>query len=51
MRVIEGFRWSLLGKGHPPELLILLPVGFVVLLLISGAFVFRRTERTIVDLL
>ena len=49
--VIEGFRWALLGKGDPPQLLMLIPVCFVVLLLISGAFVFRRTERTIVDLL
>lgn len=49
--VIEGFRWALLGKGHAPDLLMLVPMGFVVLLVISGAFVFRRTERTIVDLL
>lgn len=49
--VVEGFRWALLGKGNPPELFMLIPVTFVVLLLISGAFIFRRTERTIVDLL
>ena len=49
--VIEGFRWALLGKGQPPQWLMVVPVGFVLLLLISGAFVFRRTERTIVDLL
>ena len=49
--VIEGFRWALLDKGHPPQPLMLIPVSFVLLLLVSGAFVFRRTERTIVDLL
>lgn len=49
--VIEGFRWALLGIGQPPQLLMLLPIGFVLLLLVSGAFVFKRTERTIVDLL
>ena len=49
--VVEGFRWALLGKGQTPELLMLVPVGVVVLLLISGVFVFRRTERTVVDLL
>ncbi len=49
--VIEGFRWSLLGAGQPPQWLMLIPVALVLLLLISGAFVFRRTERTIVDLL
>jgi lipopolysaccharide transport system permease protein len=47
--VIEGFRWALLGTGQPPKPLMVIPVGFVLLLLISGAFVFRRTERTIVD--
>jgi lipopolysaccharide transport system permease protein len=47
--VIEGFRWALLGRGQPPQPLMLVPMGFVLLLLISGAFVFRRTERTIVD--
>ncbi|MCF7855848.1 MAG: ABC transporter permease [Candidatus Pacebacteria bacterium] len=49
--VIEGFRWSLLDTGNPPELYMLIPIGLVVLLLITGAYVFRRTERTIVDLL
>ena len=49
--VIEGFRWALLGAGEAPQPLMLIPVGLVLLLLISGAFVFRRTERTIVDLL
>jgi lipopolysaccharide transport system permease protein len=47
--VVEGFRWSLLGKGQAPQPLMLVPVGLVLMLLISGAFVFRRTERTIVD--
>lgn len=49
--VIEGFRWALLGIGQAPQPLMLIPIGFVLLLLLSGAFVFRRTERTIVDLL
>jgi lipopolysaccharide transport system permease protein len=48
--VIEGFRWVLLGKGQPPQPLMLVPVGLVLFLLLSGAFVFRRMERTIVDL-
>lgn len=49
--VIEGFRWSLLGTGNTPEPYMLIPVGIVLVLLVSGAYVFRRTERTIVDLL
>ena len=49
--VIEGFRWGLLDKGQPPELLMLAPIGFTLLGLVSGVYVFRRTERTVVDLL
>jgi lipopolysaccharide transport system permease protein len=49
--VVEGFRWSLLGKGMGPEPYMWIPVGITLVLLVSGAFVFRRTERTIVDLL
>lgn len=47
--VVEGFRWLLLGKGHGPDTFMLIPVGLVMILLISGLFIFRRTERTIVD--
>jgi lipopolysaccharide transport system permease protein len=49
--VIEGFRWALLGSVRPPGLWILPSVALVVAALISGAFIFRRTERTAVDLL
>ncbi len=49
--VIEGFRWALLGTGAPPDALALIPMGLVLLLLVSGAFYFRRTERTIVDVI
>lgn len=47
--VVEGFRWALLGTGT----LMLVPTVISVLgvlgLLVTGAFIFRRTERTIVD--
>lgn len=49
--VVEGFRWGLYGGGQAPTLMILLPVGLVLLALVTGLFVFRRTERTVVDLL
>jgi lipopolysaccharide transport system permease protein len=49
--VIEGFRWALIGQGNGPELYMLWPISIVVVGLVTGAFVFRRTERTIVDLL
>lgn len=49
--VIEGFRWAILGGGEPPGVAFVLSIGIVICLLVLGAYVFRRTERTIVDLL
>ena len=49
--VIEGFRWSLLDGPNGPELFMIYPVILILVLLVSGAYMFRRTERTIVDLL
>lgn len=48
--VIEGFRWALLKTGTPPDGFFWLSVLLVAPLLISGAYYFRRTERTIVDI-
>ncbi len=48
--VIEGFRRALLGTGSPPGMLLIISALLVGVLLISGAFYFRRTERTIVDI-
>jgi lipopolysaccharide transport system permease protein len=47
--VIEGFRWALLGIGSRPDWTAAWAVGVALLVLISGAFYFRHTERTIVD--
>lgn len=49
--IIEGFRWSLLGAGSPPGTTFWISLGIMLVLLVMGAFVFRRTERTIVDVL
>lgn len=49
--VADGFRWSLLGKGNGPEVYMLISLGFVMVLLVLGANIFRKRERTIVDLL
>ena len=49
--VVEGFRWALLGTGRAPVPSDLAVAGVMVLLMITGAFYFRRTERTIVDTL
>ena len=47
--VIEGFRWAVLGKGSPPDLMLLVSFAVVIPLMISGAYVFKKAERNIVD--
>jgi lipopolysaccharide transport system permease protein len=49
--IIQGFRWSLFGSVPPPGLTSLISVGIVLIGLVAGAFMFRRTERTVVDIL
>lgn len=49
--VIQGFRWALLGSGEAPGGMFAISSGLILVLLVSGAYVFRRTERTIVDVL
>lgn len=47
--VIEGFRWALLGTT-PPGSLLAVSVIIVVVILVSGAFYFRRMEKTFADM-
>ncbi len=47
--VIEGFRWALLGKAEAPLSLVLSSVCAALFLLVTGAFYFRRMERTFAD--
>jgi homopolymeric O-antigen transport system permease protein len=47
--IIEGFRWSLLGKGTLTGQALTLPVATILLVLITGIFYFRRVERTVAD--
>jgi lipopolysaccharide transport system permease protein len=46
--VIEGFRWALLGTEMPGAM-ILVSVSVVVVLLVSGAFYFRKMEQYYAD--
>jgi len=48
--VIEGFRWALLGTQTGPGPLIIVSSCVALLLLISGAFYFRRMEKTFADI-
>lgn len=46
--VIEGFRWSLLVTERPSNLFFV-SVAMTIVILISGAFYFRRREKTFAD--
>jgi len=48
--VVEGFRWALLGQTIPRWDLMLLSIGIVVIVLVTGILYFRRTERTLADI-
>ena len=48
--VIEGFRWALLGKGSGPGPMLVVSVLVTVVLLVSGAYYFRRMEKTFADI-
>lgn len=47
--VAEGFRWALLGAEPPPAAAIASALAFCALLLVAGAYSFRRMERWIAD--
>jgi lipopolysaccharide transport system permease protein len=48
--VVEGFRWALLGTDTAPGLSIIISTIVAILLLISGAYYFRRAEGKFADL-
>jgi lipopolysaccharide transport system permease protein len=47
--VVEGFRWALLGTETAPGPMVLVSALVAVGLLVSGAFYFRRMEKTFAD--
>jgi lipopolysaccharide transport system permease protein len=47
--VVEGFRWALLGVDTVPTFTVGVSAVAAVLLLVSGAFYFRRMEKTFAD--
>ena len=47
--VVEGFRWALLGTETAPSLMIIVSSAAALALLISGAYYFRRMEKTFAD--
>jgi lipopolysaccharide transport system permease protein len=47
--VIEGFRWALTGHGQPPNGMLGVSAGMVLLLVASGLIFFHKMEGTIAD--
>jgi lipopolysaccharide transport system permease protein len=48
--VVEGFRWALLGVNDAPGPITFVSAGASIVILIGGAFYFRRMERTFADI-
>lgn len=49
--VVEGFRWALLGTQTAPGPMIYVSAAVAVGLFVSGAFYFRRLEKTFADVI
>lgn len=47
--IVEGFRWCLVG-GEPIKTTAFLSFGVVIIILITGLYYFRRTERVMADI-
>ena len=47
--VVEGFRWSLLGSGQGPGIMLGISVCIVTVLLVTGLLYFKHMERTLAD--
>lgn len=47
--VVQGFRWALFG-GIAPDMTMLISVGVVLILFVSGLYYFRRMEKTFADI-
>jgi lipopolysaccharide transport system permease protein len=49
--VVEGFRWALLGTENAPGPMIIVSALAALAILVSGAFYFRRLEKTFADVI
>jgi lipopolysaccharide transport system permease protein len=47
--VVEGFRWALLGAKTAPGPMMVVSTLVALMLLVSGAYYFRRMEKTFAD--
>jgi lipopolysaccharide transport system permease protein len=49
--VVDGFRWAMLGTARAPWDTALISLGVVLVIVVTGAYYFRRMERTFADVL
>jgi lipopolysaccharide transport system permease protein len=49
--VVEGFRWALLGTDTPPGPMTIVSAVVAVVMLVGGAFYFRRMEQSFADVI
>lgn len=49
--VVEGFRWALLGTDTMPGLMTVISGIVAIIILVSGAYYFRRMENTFADVI
>jgi lipopolysaccharide transport system permease protein len=49
--VIEGFRWAVLGRGHPDVAAVGISFAVIGVLLIGGLIFFRRMEQSFADVI
>jgi len=49
--VISGFRWAILGTQTGPDAMMAVSVIVSILILVSGAFYFRRMEKNFADMI
>src|SRR5262249_21270159 len=48
---VEGFRWCVLGRSALSPIMLWITIGMSIFALLSGAFFFRRVERTFADVI
>jgi lipopolysaccharide transport system permease protein len=49
--VVDGFRWCIIGNAFPSPWVVGSSAGIAFALVVVGLFIFRRAERTVVDLM
>ena len=49
--IVEGFRWSVLGRSALTPTMLWITIGMAIFVLVSGAFFFRRVERDFADII